>query len=186
MHRTLVKVWGTALLLSAAALAQSGQSLGDIARANREKQKAEQAAGIKPRTITNADVPNDPPGVPQPDPSEPMTMVSGVSRPVDSRSDQRLNQRLTAEQQAGNQWRERIQMQEGRVADLQARIDQMNALMRPNGSTAQYDGPYTRNQARQAQRMAQLQEMLDQQKQKLAMMQEAARHSGMHTTVYDP
>jgi len=36
------------------------------------------------------------------------------------------------------------------------------------------------------QRVAQMQEMLDLQKRKLAMMQEEPRHAGMHTSVYDP
>jgi hypothetical protein len=31
-----------------------------------------------------------------------------------------------------------------------------------------------------------MQETLEVQKRKLAMMQEAARHAGMHTSVYDP
>jgi hypothetical protein len=34
--------------------------------------------------------------------------------------------------------------------------------------------------------MAQIQQQLDEQKRKLVEMQEAARHAGMHTAVYDP
>jgi hypothetical protein len=181
MRRILV----IAALLNVSAFGQSGQSLGDIARANREKQQEQQTSGTKPKTITNADLPDSSTGNPEPEASDPMTMVSGVSRPYNNRPDQRLNQQLVAEQHAGNQWRERIQIQESRVADLQARIDQANALMHSN-STVQSEGPFNRYQGRQMQRVAQMQEMLDQQKRKLEMMQEAARRSGMHTPVYDP
>ncbi len=181
MRRILV----IAALLNVSAFGQSGQSLGDIARANREKQQEQQTSGTKPKTITNADLPDNSTGIPEPEASDPMTMVSGVSRPYNNRPDQRLNQQLVAEQHAGNQWRERIQIQESRVADLQARIDQANALMHSN-STVQSEGPFNRYQGRQMQRVAQMQEMLDQQKRKLEMMQEAARRSGMHTSVYDP
>jgi hypothetical protein len=41
-------------------------------------------------------------------------------------------------------------------------------------------------QARQLERLAQMQLQLNQQKKKLEDMQEAARHAGMHTAVYDP
>ena len=69
---------------------------------------------------------------------------------------------------------------------MQARIDQLNtSIHSPNGST-QYDGPYTRNQARQLQRVALIQQQLDEQKRKLDQIQEAARHAGMRTAVYDP
>ena len=184
----LVKNCAVVLLFTtAAAFAQSGPSLGDIARANREKQQAQQATGMHPKMITNSDLPADPPGVPDSDPSEPMTMVSGVSRPLENRAyDQRIAQQDRNQQRAGEQWRERIENQEGRIAELQAQIDHMNASIHSAGSGTLSEGPYNRYQARQMQRVAQLQEMLDLQKRKLVMMQEAARHAGMHTNVYDP
>lgn len=113
-------------------------------------------------------------------------MVSGTTRPFENRSyDQRFAEQDRTQLRAGEQWKERIQNQEGRIAELQARIDQMNASMRNSGSTIS-EGPYNRYQARQMQRIAQMQQMLDVQNRRLAQMQEAARHAGMHTTVYDP
>jgi hypothetical protein len=180
------KQYGVVLLLTAAAMAQSGPSLGDVARTNREKQQAQRADGTRPQVITNADLPADPPGVPESDASEPMTMVSGVSRPLENRSAPRFTEQDRAQQRAGEQWRERIESQEGRISELQARIDQMNAAIHSSGGATLSEGPYNRYQARQMQRIAQMQETLDLQKRKLAMMQEAARHAGMHTNVYDP
>lgn len=186
MYRMFWKSFAIALLLNGASFGQSGQqSLGDVARANREKLAAQEATGKTPRVITNKDLPADPPEV-QEASAEPMTMVSGVNRPSEERSSDRSFARQNfADQRAGEQWRGRIREQESRVADLQARIDQMKALMHRGGS-AEFEGPSNRYQARAMQHVAQMQEMLDRQKEKLSMMQDAARRAGMHTSVYDP
>jgi len=187
MCRIFFNGFWPALLFSALAFGESGQSLGDVARANREKQATQEAAGAHPKVITNQDLPSDPGMIPESDASSPMTMVSGVSRPMDERSsDRRFAQQDLADQRAGAQWRERIQAQESRIAELQARIDQMNSAIHGSSGGVQYEGPYNRYRGHQMQRVAQMQEMLDQQRRKLDLMQEAARRAGMHTTVYDP
>ena len=175
-----------ALLASGIAFAQTGQSLADIARANREKQAAQDAAGVRPKVITNQDLPSDSGGIPESDDSHPMTMVSGTSRAFDQSYAPRSSKREVADQSHGAQWRERIQMQESRVAELQARVDQLTGSIRGYNGGALYERPYNRNQARQMEHLAQMQQMLDQQRQQLDLMQEAARRAGMHTTVYDP
>ena len=177
----------TALLLSGIAFAQSGRSLADVARANREKQAAHEAAGVRPKVITNQDLPSDSGEIPESDSSHPMTMVSGVSRSFDERpSGRSSSERELADQNHAAQWRERIHMQESRIAELQARIDQLNGAIHGYNGGVQYERPYNRYQARQMERLAQMQEMLNQQRRRLDMMQEAARRAGMHTTVYDP
>jgi hypothetical protein len=179
MQRVAWRVFFVGLLLSAAALGQSqaGGSLGDVARANRDKQQAEEAAGRAPKVITNQDLPSAPSEIPES--SEPMTMVSGVKRPVDPYSELRANQRLVGEQRSGEQWRARIQDQEARIADLQARIDQVNQSMHAAVGTAQYETPVNRYQSIQIERLAHMQEMLELQQRRLAMMQDAARLTGM-------
>ena len=196
MQRVFFGVLVIALSMNAAAFGQSGQSLGDIARANREKQEADEAAGKMPRVITNKDLPTDSTGIPDPQSSEPMTTVSGVTRFDDRFSDRRYNDRVfndrvfndqrSADERAGTEWRARIQAQQNRIADLQARIDQMNAWIHSAGGSVQSEGAYNRAQAFQMQRLAQMQSVLDQQRRTLYMMQDAARRAGMHTQVYDP
>jgi hypothetical protein len=170
------------LLLNAAAIAQSqsqsGDSLADMARANRAKQQKQEAAGAKPKIITNQDLPSAPSGIPES--LDPMTTVSGVKKSVvDSYAEQRANQRLVAEYRAGEQWKARIQNQEARIADLQTRIDRVNQAMRAAIGTAQYDTPVNRYQSIQMERLAHMQEMLDQQQRRLSTMQDAARLTGM-------
>lgn len=179
MQRVAWPVFFVALLLNAAAIGQSqtGDSLGDIARAYHAKQQALEAAGTAPKIITNQDLPSAPSGIPES--SEPMTTVSGVTRSVDSNSEQRANQRLVAEQRAGEHWNARIQDQEARIADLQTRIGRVTASMHAAVGTAQYDTPVNRYQSIQIERLAHMQEMLDLQQRRLAMMQDAARLTGM-------
>jgi len=185
MQRVAWRVFFVGLLLNAAAVTQSqsqtqsqnSDSLGDIARANHARLQAEQASGITPRIITNQDLPAASPGIPES--SEPMTTVSGVKRSVDSYSEQHANQRLVAEQRAGEQWKARIQEQEARIADLQTRIDRVNQSIHAAVGTAQYETPVSRYHSIQLERLGHMQEMLDQQQRRLAMMQDAARLTGM-------
>lgn len=72
------------------------------------------------------------------------------------------------------------------MASLQVRIDQLHASITSANGSVQSEGPYNRYQAQQLQRVAQIQQQLDEQKWKLDQMQDAARHAGMHTAVYDP
>lgn len=177
MQRVFLKISAIALSMSSAAY---GQSLGDIARANREKQNAENPSAAQPRVITNANLPKDPDA--NQGPAEAPSGASASGAAADHHSAQ---QRL-AEQRAADQWKRQILAQKNRMATLQAQIDQLNASIRSAGGSAQYEGPYNRHQARQLQRVAQIQLQLDEQKMKLDQMQEAARHAGMHTVVYDP
>jgi hypothetical protein len=188
--------------LSAAALAQNSQSLGDIARANREKEQERQASGETPRMITNQDLPaSASAGIPQENPADPMTTVSGVQRSFRTYAraygggyqngsrgygERPFGQPGMGGQYAGDQLRGQIRQQENRVAELQARIARASATMHPNGSTVQYEGPLNRYQAVQGQRIEMMQQMLEQQRQRLAMMQDEARHQGAHTAVYEP
>ena len=177
MQRVFLKISAIALLMSSAAY---GQSLGDIARANREKQNAENTSAAQPRVITNANLPKDPDANREPAEAQSGTNASGTA------ADHRSAQQRLAEQLAADQWKRQILAQKNKMATLQARIDQLNESIRSAGGSVEYEGPYNRHQARQLQRVAQIQLQLDEQKMKLDQMQEAARHAGMHSAVYDP
>jgi hypothetical protein len=219
------------LLMSAAAFGQS-QSLGDIARENREKKAAEDSTA-QPRVFTNSTLPKDPDAAtnaasgaptatttappstaPSPfgDKTSAQTQESAteehatpphVTRPHSAQqrsaqqqiAEQRAAQQRLSEQRAAAQWRKKILQQEQTVAGLRMRVDMLKASIRfvdPNrygtGSTSDYYAGlnYNRGEARQLQRLAQMQQQLDEQRRKLEGMQEAARHAGMHTLVYDP
>jgi predicted RNase H-like nuclease (RuvC/YqgF family) len=167
-----------ALLMSSAVY---GQSLGDVARDNREK-KSEDASAAQPKLITNADLPKDPDAN-----QEPRQEPSGTGAAASSKAaDHRSAEKRLAEQRAAEHWKRQILAQKNKMAVLQARIDQLNASIQSAYGTVQTEGPYNRYQARQLQRVAQIQQQLDEQKRELDEMQDAARHAGMHTAVYDP
>jgi len=181
-------------------LAAYGQSLGDIARENREKKNIEDPSAAPPKVITNKDLPKDPNANQGPSEATPganaaassATDHSAEQRSAEQRSaelhseNQRSAQQHLAEQRAAGQWKRQILAQKYKMAILQARIDQINASIRSANGSAQYEGPANGHQARQMQLVAQIQLRLDEQHRKLDQMQEAARRAGMHTAVYDP
>ena len=212
MQRMLFRALAIACLMN---LPAHGQSLGEIAREYREKQNAQESSGAEPKVFTNKDLPANPEGYqaprgPQPartwdsegtdgssfdrssgGTSNPFVQPGYRSSPQGVRSSSQGGQqgmRSAAQgmegQRGGDQWRQQIQERENRIASMQARIDQMNGSMRSGGAGAQ--GPHTRYQSRQAEHVAEMQMRLDEQKRKLDQMQDAARHAGMHTQVYDP
>lgn len=214
VRRVLLRTFAIVLLMHPAVY---GQSLGDVARENRDKQNADDASPTsKQKVIRNKDLPKDPnanqaTGEAPPDASKAainkdIDPFSAKGHPADQRlADQRLaEQRLAqqhlaeqraaeqksaqqlAEQQAADQWKRQILAQKNKMANLQARIDQLHASIQSAAGSVQSDGPYNRYQARQLQRIAEIQQQLDGQKRKLNYMQDAARHAGMHTAVYDP
>jgi len=189
MQRMFLKMLAVVLLMASASY---GQSLGDIARENRDK-KAQDPSSEAPKVITNKDLPKDPDAAQESTDGQAETDTAN-NPPVDVKADQRAarqsahrsaQQRLY-EQRAADQWKRQIVAQKNRVAVLQARIDQLNELLRSSGGSVQYEAPYNRDQVRQLRRISQVQQQLDEQKMRLAEMQETARRAGMHTVVYDP
>ncbi|MGA7558727.1 MAG: hypothetical protein WBW01_06475 [Terriglobales bacterium] len=188
MHRMFWKMLAIALLMSAAAY---GQSLGDIARENREKQNAsDQSSTPKPKVITNKDLPKDP--NPEPSVTTPGTSAEASNKAAENRADDHhfadhhFAEQRQAEQRAAGQWKRQIAAQRNKVATLQARIDQIHAAIRAENGSAQFEGPVNSYQARQLLLVSQIQQRLNENRRKLEQMQEAARHAGLHTPVYDP
>jgi hypothetical protein len=175
-----------------------GQSLGEVARENRDKQNDDDASPTpKPRVITNKDLPKDPnanqasgegtPATSAPARSKNVDPFSAKGHSADQRlADERLAGQRLAQQRAVAQWKRQILAQKNKMASLQARIDQLHASITSANGSVQSEGPYNRYQAQQLQRVAQIQQQLNEQKWKLDQMQDAARHAGMHTAVYDP
>jgi hypothetical protein len=154
-----------------------GQSLADIARANREKQNSAPPTANQPAVITSDDLEAGTDGKAK-DAQHPVVKVSKVA--VHARAEQDA-----IDPRAAAQWKKQIVAQEDKIATLQGKIDELNASIHPAGS-AQFNGPYNKFQTTQMQRLADVQLQMDEQKKKLAEMQEEARRAGMHTTVYDP
>ncbi len=190
-----VRQFRTLLTIAIASLAMCltclGQSLGDVARENREK-KENQAPTAPLKVITNANLPKDPDAGSENDTDEnsapTVTPNSASSKHAVERhmTEHRAAERRAAENRAAQQWKQQILAQEATVANLRSRVDRLQASIHFSGVSTYENQPYNSYQARRMERLAELQQQLGQQKRKLEDMQEAARKAGMHTPVYDP
>jgi hypothetical protein len=169
MHRTLLKLLAVGFLLH---LPVYGQSLADLARESREKQAAREASGEKPKVITNQDLGEGPEGRPELGAQPRSTARANDYRPMDQRNGE----------QRSEQWKKQIAEQENKITNMQARLDQINSALRANRAA---QGAYNRYQTAQQDKAAQLQLEIDEELKKLDTMQDAARHSGAHNSVFD-
>lgn len=168
-----LKIMASGLALSSFAF---GQSLGDVARDNREKQKAKSAiSSVKPKVITNESLPASPDV--EPSEAERITRSApqefSASRPPAGTS--------------AEQWKSSILKRKNEIAAQQAQIDKLNASIHFVPSSLYANGlQYDEYQLKKQQAVARMQEQLEEQKKNLAQMQEAARQAGMGSAVYEP
>ena len=151
-----------------------GQSLGDVARKERQKQQSKDARPAK-KVITDDDMPEHPA-------SEPSATSS-----KDQKKD--FSSALSAEggKKSAERWKAEIQAQKNVVASLQRSLDRLNSSIHFVEANRYVDGAeYNQTQMQKQQRAQQMQVQLDEQKQKLEDMQEAARRAGFGNAVYDP
>jgi copper chaperone CopZ len=163
---------GALLLMMASGHAQS---LGDVAREQREKLATDGSAPAK--VVTNEDIsetdgPESTPSVrvrrhKVPHPVEPVTRASNDTR-------------------AAAQWKAKIVAQERTIASLQNQIDRVNASIRFTGVSCYNCAQHNEAQIEKLATVQRMEQQLDQQKQKLEDMQESARKAGLGNAVYEP
>lgn len=161
------------LVLSSATFIQA-QSLGDVAKATRDKESSSPKPAV---VVTNDDLQNDPKA--SPNPPAPNAVKSKAQKPAVRPVKETIDPRVA------EAWKRKILEQQEKVKTLQAQIDQLNASIDPPGG-AQFTGPPSRDRAKLMQKRSETQLQLDSQKRKLESMQEEAREAGMHTPTYDP
>jgi len=158
-----------ALILMTAA--GHGQSLGDVAREQRQKQQAK-TSQTAPKVITNEDLGEAPDGAAK-DASEARKQDESSSKPLGSK---------TAEQ-----WKAEIEAQKTAIADLQSRIAKISSSVRFTQTTVTWNA--VRHNERQEQKLDQVQQMqnqLGEEQKKLEQLQESVRQEGFGSAVYDP
>ena len=161
------------IVLVALVGAAYGQSLGDVARQARQKEKARTKAAKK--VVTNEDIPESP-GL-SPDQHE----AAGKTEPDSPSSSSAPAPRSARE------WRNMIVAQKDRIETMQAQINKLNASIHFVTANAYVHGAeYNQYQVKKQQEVKNLQAQLEEQWKKLAEMQEAARKEGMGASVYDP
>jgi predicted RNase H-like nuclease (RuvC/YqgF family) len=160
-----------AAVLILMATAGYGQSLGDVAREQREKQQAKNSQAA-PKVITNEDLGEPPDGSPK-NASEETKQNDHSSKPLGSK---------TAEQ-----WKAEIEAQKTAIANLRNRIDKVNSSVRFTQTAHSWNA--VRHNERQEQKLDEVQQMQNQlaeEQKKLEQLQESARREGFGSSVYDP
>lgn len=163
-------VWiaGLAIPLGARGYAQS---LGDVAREQRQKQQTKNAQAA-PKVITNEDLPAHTDS----DDSVASSQASGESAPsppMGSRS--------------AEQWKAEIAAQRNSVDNLQSQIDRLNSSIHfAPGNCVRNCVEHNERQIEKQDEVQRMQAELEQQKKKLEDMQEAARKEGFGNAVYEP
>jgi ABC-type antimicrobial peptide transport system permease subunit len=178
MRRNALTILSIVISMSAVVY---GQSLGDVARESREKQKAKAASSaVKPKVITNETLPKNPDA--ESFEIEGKMELAPAKIPAGGQPGGQ-----SAERQSAEQWKSRILAQKNAVANLQAQIDKVSDSIHFVTASAYYNGvQYNQRQVKKQENVAQMQQQLEGQKKNLAAMQEAARSAGMGSAVYDP
>jgi hypothetical protein len=165
-HR-IAAVIGLVLLIVAGSY---GQSLGDVARAQRQKQANDAPAARK--VITNEDLPEDP---------------EESTSPRAREHHAAPTERASNDVRAGQQWKAKIKAQENSIASLQSQIDRLNSSIHFVQANRYYNGvQYNERQVEKQEQVQRMQEQLDAQKKQLEDMQESARKAGLGSSVYEP
>ena len=171
MRRTpqVVAVFG---LISFLAASSYGQSLGDVARAQRQKQANDAPAAHK--IVTNEDIPEDP----EADADPPAPARGHHTTPV---------ARASNDVRAGQQWKAKIKAQENSITSLQGQIDRLNASIHFVQGGRYYSGvQHNERQVEKQEQVQRMREQLDAQRKQLEEMQESARRAGLGSSVYEP
>jgi predicted RNase H-like nuclease (RuvC/YqgF family) len=155
------------------------QSLGDVARAQREKQaQADQGkdkdATAKHKVITNEDMP------------ESVEPASSTSVSTD-KHDAAPATSAANDSHSAEQWKSKIEAQKSSVASLQSQIDSLNSSIHfAPGNCVANCVAYNEQQVNKQEEVERMQNQLNEQKQKLEDMQESARKAGLGSSVYEP
>jgi hypothetical protein len=150
------------------------QSLGDVAREQREKLATDASAPAK--VVTNED-------------------ISETALPESSRSVLVRRHKVTHPEpvtpasndtRAAAQWKAKIVAQERRIASLQNQIERVNASIHFTGASCYNCAQHNEMQIEKLASVQRMQQQLDEQKQMLEDMQESARKAGLGNAVYEP
>jgi len=170
MRLTLIRVAVLTGLLLCQAAAGYGQSLGDVARQERQKRQ-NQNPQTAPKVITNEDLPEH--GDEEDEPPANAHPNDSPSHPLGSKS--------------AEQWKANIAAQRNLVASLQSQIDKLNSSIHfAPGNCVYHCVEHNENQLKKEDEVQRLQAQLEEAKSKLADMQEAARQEGFGNAVYEP
>lgn len=150
----------------------SAQSLGDVARAQRQKQ-SDKTANPMHKVITDEDIPSH---------------ESAPTAPKKDADDKPLNDSHPLNTEAnGEELKAKCLAAKQQIKDYQEQIDKLRASSQLVEANRYSNGvQYNQHQLRKQEEADRMQKQLDQAKQRFADLQEQARKAGFGSAVYDP
>jgi hypothetical protein len=165
MRKTLLQTLLLSLLLASTAYSQS---LGDVARQEREKR--DDPSQTAPKVFTNEDLPTD----------------GGISS-IGSRTPEPTPAAHPMGSGSAEHWKFEIAQQKRVVQDLQDRIARLNSSVRfATGYSCYHCAQYNERQLQKQDQVQTMQQQLEEQRRRLEQMQEEARKQGFGNAVYEP
>jgi hypothetical protein len=151
--------------------ASYGQSLGDVAREQRQKQQAKDPKAAA-KVVTNEEIPESPDVADSSDDTD-----RGPATPAAS----------SAGKKTAEQWKSEIEARKTRIAVLQSHVEKLNDSVHFVEANRYYNGvQYNQYQLKKQQEAQRLQKQLDSEKKALGDAQESARKAGFGSAIYDP
>ncbi len=151
--------------------ASYGQSLGDVAREQRQKRQAKDPKTAA-KVVTNDEIPESP---------------DAGSTSDDAAPDSSGPASATSGKKTAEQWKAEITVRKARIAALQSQVDKLNDSVHFVEANRYYNGvQYNQYQLKKQQAAERMQKQLDTEKKALGDAQEAARKAGFGSAVYDP
>src|SRR5215469_13706817 len=162
------------------AFSQDAPSLGDTARRTRQQEQEKGQPGKGPASKAVKAVTDDEASQPTQE-TAPSSASSDQSRPTTKAKPAPANQKLSAAE-----WKEQIQTQKNGISALQTAIDKLNGSIHFVGASCNGCKEWNERQLQKKQEVERARSQLEEQKKRLADMQEAARQQGYGSSVYDP
>lgn len=163
----------TPVLLALLACISQAQSLGDVAREQRQKQQAKDPNAAKPKVVTNEEIPESP---------DAASSASDTETTSESAAPESSTGKKSAEQ-----WKAEILARKARIAALQSHVEKLNESDHFVEANRYYNGvQFNQQQLKKQQEAQRLQKQLDSEKNALSSAQDSARKAGFGTAVYDP
>ena len=167
--KVVILLMGLTLLAVAGSYAQS---LGDVAREQRQKQA--KATHTPPKVITNEDIPESPDA----------SANSSTDSPEHETSS---SPHASGGSMSAEQWKARIEGQKNSIAALQEQIDKLNSSIHFAGpNCVAHCVQYNERQLKKQEEVQRMQKQLEDEKKKLDDMQDSAHKEGFGNSVYDP
>jgi hypothetical protein len=153
--------------------------LGDVARQQRDKQKAKLTNRVS-KVVTNEDLPKH-----SDSETDSATREDAKDEQIGDQSSAKSSR--PPERQSAEQWQAQILIQKRSIAAQDKQLERLRASIHFVDANRYVNGAqYNEQQRRRQIQLEQAEKQLEQQKKRLADMQDRARRAGFGNSVYDP